>query len=53
MSRPEKRKRPAALAAAAVVLLISGAALLWGMTRLLPDPVAEASAASSRGEWDR
>ena len=53
MSRPLKRKRLAVLAAAAAVFLVGGAAILWGRTRLFPDLVAEASAAYSRGEWDR
>jgi tetratricopeptide (TPR) repeat protein len=53
MSRPLKRKRLAVLAAAAAVLLVGGAAILWGRTRLFPDLIAEASAAYSRGEWDR
>jgi tetratricopeptide (TPR) repeat protein len=54
MSRPAKhRRRIAVLGAAAVVLLIGGAAILWGKTHFFPNLVAEASAAYSRGEWDR
>jgi Flp pilus assembly protein TadD len=52
MSPRVKRKRLVVWAAAAAVLLC-GAVLLWGKTWLFPDPLTEASAAYSRGEWDR
>ncbi len=53
ISRPVKRKPLMVLAASAVVLVISGAAILWGKTRIFPDLLDEATAAYSRGEWDR
>jgi len=49
-----KRQRPiAVLVAATVVLLVGGAAILRAKTRWFPDLVADASAAYSRGQWDR
>jgi tetratricopeptide (TPR) repeat protein len=54
MSRLVKRHRRLILLVAAMAfLLIGGAAILGGKTRLFPDLIAEASAAYSRGEWDR
>jgi tetratricopeptide (TPR) repeat protein len=54
MSRLVKcHRRSAVLVAVTVILLIGGAAILWGKTRLFPDLIAEAGAAYSRGEWDR
>src|SRR5262245_64771706 len=54
MSHLAKRpRRIVLLVTAAVVLLIGGAAILWGKTRWFPDLATRASAAYSRGEWDR
>src|SRR5438477_12523052 len=41
------------LALAGVALVGGGATAYWGRTRWSPDLMAEASAAYSRGAWDR